>query len=111
MSTRFWVHLVHPVIATAILLALSSLSHSETVFFDDFNDRDAEDGDPVEWVPVPGFPGTFDASSGDYVLAPSERAIVTGVPAFELDDVSIRTQVSVLITKLLLHLSQVFGSK
>jgi hypothetical protein len=66
------------------------------VFFDDFDDRDAEDGNPVTWVPVPGFPGTFDASSGDYLLATSERAIVTGVPAYELEDVSIRTPVRIL---------------
>jgi hypothetical protein len=69
---------------------------AETVFRDTFNDRNASDGMPVTWVPVPGFPGTFDASSGDYFLAPSDEAIVATVPEYDLHDVSIRSQFRIL---------------
>jgi hypothetical protein len=79
-----------------LALAVSAGTSASTIFFEDFNDGNAADGTPVSWLQVPGFSGTFDASSGDYFLAPSDRAIVTTVPALKLQDVSIRTQVRIL---------------
>src|SRR3954451_5708810 len=61
------------------------------VFFDDFNDHNAQDGSPVTWVPGTG---TWDASSGDYVATGSIPR-VSLVPAFLLGDTSARTQVRV----------------
>jgi hypothetical protein len=75
---------------------MCAAASANTIFFDNFNDGNAQDGTPVSWVPVSGFPGTFDASSGDFFLAPSQRAITAAVPAFTLDDASIRTQVRIL---------------
>jgi hypothetical protein len=68
------------VTAYFVVVALSTAASANTIFYDDFNDGNAQDGMPVTWVPVSAFPGTFDASSGDYLLAPSQRAIVTAVP-------------------------------
>jgi hypothetical protein len=79
-----------------LAIAISAAASANTIFYDNFNDGNAEDGMPVTWVPVPGFPGTFDASSGDFFLAPSDRAITAGVPALTLGDASIRTQVRIL---------------
>jgi RNA polymerase sigma factor (sigma-70 family) len=75
---------------------LSSLARAETIFFDNFDDGDAGDGSPVAWVPVPGASGTFDASTGDYVVAPSQYFASAGVPQHIVSDVSIRAQVRVL---------------
>jgi hypothetical protein len=87
---------LQPIATCLLALAVSAAASASTIFYDDFNDRNAADGTPVGWLPVPGFPGTFDASSGDYFLAPSDRAIVTTVPALKLRDASIRTQVRIL---------------
>jgi hypothetical protein len=76
--------------------ALCACASADTIFFDDFSDGNAADGMPVTWAPLAGFPGTFDASSGDYVLSPSNRAIVATVPDLILGDVSIRAQARML---------------
>ena len=83
-------------VAGLLTAALCVGASADTIFFDDFNDGNATDGSPVTWVPVPGFPGTFDASSGDYLLAPSDRSIVATVPQFMPANVSVRTQVRFL---------------
>ena len=83
-------------VAYILLLAICAPASADTVFFDNFSDGNAADGMPVTWDPLAGFPGTFDASSGDFVLTPSNRAIVATVPALVLGDVSIRSQVRVL---------------
>ena len=65
---------------------------AETIFFDNFNDRNAGDGMPVTWVP--GL-GTWDASSGDYVATGSVPRVAR-VPAHVLGDTSVRAQVRVV---------------
>jgi hypothetical protein len=70
---------------------------ASTVFFDDFNDGNAGDGQPVSWVPLVGnFPGTYNASSGDYLLKPAAPggAAVSVVPQV-LPNVSIRAQIRI----------------
>jgi hypothetical protein len=64
---------------------------AETIFFDNFNDGNAGDGMPVTWSPGPG---TWDASSGDYVATGSSPR-VSRVPDHVLGDTSARTQVRV----------------
>ena len=65
---------------------------ADTIFFDNFNDREAQDGMPVTWAPGPG---TWDASSGDYVATGSVPR-VSCVPAHVLGDTSARAQVRVV---------------
>jgi hypothetical protein len=78
---------------------LSSLARAETIFFDDFDDGNAMDGNPANWTAVPDYSdGTLDASSGDYVLRPSSSNsvwIAAGIfsPPLVLGDVSIRAQI------------------
>ena len=64
---------------------------ADTIFFEDFNDGNAQDGMPVTWAPGPG---TWDASSGDYIATGSSPR-VSLVPAHVLGDTSARTQVRV----------------
>jgi len=85
------------VVLGCIMCGICASASADTIFFDDFNDGNAADGMPVTWVlPFAGFSGTFDASSGDYVLTPSDRAVVATVPDLILDNVSIRTQARML---------------
>jgi hypothetical protein len=81
----------------SFVFGFSSPIVAKTVFFDDFNDGNAGDGQPVSWVPLlAGFPGTYDASSGDYRLKPSApggssvSVVLQNVP-----NVSIRAQVRI----------------
>jgi hypothetical protein len=67
-------------------------------WFDDFNDGNVTDGNPVTWSQnlMGGFPGVYDASSGDYRLsAPGGGAndqLVTWVNDVPFTDTYIRTQ-------------------
>ena len=76
-------------------------------WFDDFNDGSATDGTPLTWVrnlgePVDGgfFPGSYDASSGDYILTPAEFSptdqMSAVIPTTTFTDVYMRTQGKVL---------------
>lgn len=80
------------IIGCLLLVSMISTRHAlaDTIFFDDFDDGDAEDAMPVDWVPGGG---TWDASSGDYVVTGSipRFSLVSGHSS--LGDVSIRTQV------------------
>ena len=85
------------VVLGCIMCGICASASAQTIFFDDFNDGNSTDGMPVTWVlPFAGFSGSFDASSGDYVLTPSDRAIVASVPDLILGDVSIRAQARML---------------
>src|SRR5687768_16645701 len=77
------------VLTTAIWAQTAS---AETIFFDNFNDGDAQDGMPVTWVPGSG---TWDASSGDYV-ATGSLPRVSRVLEHVLGDTSARTQARVV---------------
>jgi hypothetical protein len=89
--------------SVALLIGIVPSTH---VFgwFDDFNDGNVKDNNPVTWLEDLGgstfFPGLYDASSGDYVLDPAEDS-PTGqmsalVPAFSFTDTYMRTQGKVL---------------
>ena len=93
------------VIVGVVGLANPNPSNAETVFFDDFSDGSVtndvpvdRDGNPVVWTPIPGLDsGTFDASSGDYVIttAPDDgSAQVPVVSSHVLSDTSIRARVT-----------------
>lgn len=63
----------------------------QTIFRDDFSDGSATDGSPVTWTPEPLSPGSYDASSGDYVLS-NGAIMVSTVPAHVLEDTSVRVR-------------------
>jgi hypothetical protein len=71
-------------------------------WFDDFNDGNAEDGNPVTWTfnELGATPGTYDASSGDYILSNADGADENSslLPTVNVDftDVYVRTQAAVL---------------
>jgi hypothetical protein len=80
-----------------------------TIFSDDFNDGNAQDGTPVTWAPSSG---TWDASSGDYVATGSVPRISL-VPAHVLGDASARAQVrvtgSIIGASIVLRRQPLFG--
>jgi hypothetical protein len=65
---------------------------ADTIFLDDFNDGNAQDGTPATWVPGSG---TWDASSGDYV-ATGSLPRVSRVLTHVLGPTSARTQARVV---------------
>ncbi|MFV1969243.1 MAG: PEP-CTERM sorting domain-containing protein [Pirellulaceae bacterium] len=80
-------------------LVVTANVHAAVVFFDDFNDGDAEDGNPVTWTPNPGggcLDGTYDASSGDYHFwnrsSTPSGCMHAVAEEYELDSTSVRTQ-------------------
>jgi hypothetical protein len=86
-------------LATALsLLVLLPSAARAVAWMDDFNDGNVTDGNPVTWIEDLGgsgnFPGTYDASSGDYHLidptGPSEQMISLVPTSF--NDVYMRTQ-------------------
>ena len=76
----------------------SSVRAADIPLYEDFNDRSATDGSPAAWRPfaeVGSADGTFDASSGDFVLTPASGAnTLTALldPPVDLPNLSIRTQ-------------------
>jgi hypothetical protein len=86
----------------ALLLAVTMAPVARAVsWFDDFNDGNAEDGNPVTWTynESGGVPGTYDASSGDYILSnpggSSDDSLIATVNT-NFTDVYVRTQAVVL---------------
>lgn len=70
---------------------------ADAIFYDDFEDGSATDGDPVTWEPRVYTNGLYEVINGDYVLTPNAApqplvAVVSGVTA---QDVSLRTQIRV----------------
>ncbi len=95
------------VAAIAVILAANTAAYG-VGWFDDFNDGDAEDGNPLTWTPVVNFlPGTYDASSGDYALSapgdaapgvndPDDNSLLAIVNDFTFEDTYVRTQAVVV---------------
>jgi hypothetical protein len=88
--TRLLVSVAYCVLTTTIW---AQGACAETIFFDDFNDGNAGDGMPVTWVPGPG---TWDASSGDYVATGSLPSRISRVSDRVFGDISARTQARVV---------------
>jgi len=86
MSTTKWT-----LMSAGVLLLCARAGSAGPVYSDDFNDGNAQDGTPLTWSPGPG---TWDASSGDYVATGSLPRVAL-VPAYVLTDTSIRAQVRV----------------
>jgi hypothetical protein len=86
----------------ALLLAVTLAPVARAVsWFDNFNDGNAEDGNPVTWTynESGGVPGIYDASSGDYILSnpggSNDDSLVATVNT-NFSDVYVRTQAVVL---------------
>ena len=64
-------------ISLSLLIGTASFAQAAG-WSDDFNDGNTKDGSPVTWLEDLGgsgfFPGTYDASSGDYVLNPDDSS-------------------------------------
>ena len=92
-------------LTTVVLVAAGNFpSERAAGWFDDFNDGNVKDGNPVTWLEDLGgsgfFPGIYNASSGDYLLDPAADS-PTGqmsalVPSQSFTDTYIRTQGIVL---------------
>ena len=87
---RFWI--------LAALLVFAPRFAGAVAWMDDFNDGSVTDGNPVTWVEDLGgstlFPGTYDASTGDYrLIDPSGpfNQMISFVPT-GFSDVHMRTQ-------------------
>jgi len=84
-------------------ISVYASASANTVFYDDFSDGSTtnnvpldRDGNPVVWTPVSGLDvGTFDASTGDYVLttAAAENDLVAVPSSAILGDTSVRTRI------------------
>jgi hypothetical protein len=87
-----------------LVCAICAGAAADTIFFDGFRDGDVTNdvpldinGKPVKWTPLPTVQGTFDASSGDYLLAPQIRTIGASVRSTGgLRNTSIRSQLRLL---------------
>jgi hypothetical protein len=83
-----------------LVLAVQSAA-SAVSWTDDFNDGSVTDGNPVTWLQDPGslFPGTYDATSGDYKLTDPNgpfNQMITWVQSPSFGEVHIRTQGTIL---------------
>ncbi len=79
-------------------LCVNANVHANAVgFFDDFEDGNVTDGNPVTWEESSAFSGSFSVDAGDYVLTgPDDDSGVmsTRVPEHVFGDTSIITQVT-----------------
>jgi hypothetical protein len=85
-------------VASSLVPGLIGSASAATVFFDDFEDGSATDGNPVTWAPIPAWPlTTFSVSGGNLRVGvstsePNHTGLVA-VHAVALGNMSIRTQV------------------
>jgi hypothetical protein len=92
--------LLRSLMVLVLVLSIAPLAGAAG-WFDDFNDGNAEDGNPVTWTyDEIGFtPGTYDASSGDYTLSNpggSNDDILLPTVNVNFTDVYVRTQAVVV---------------
>ncbi len=97
---------LHRVFSYSVMSLLLTVAVAQSAgavnWFDDFNDGNAEDGNPVTWTfnELGATPGTYDASSGDYILSNADGADENSslLPTVNVDftDVYVRTQAAVL---------------
>jgi hypothetical protein len=85
------------ILVVTYLLGMVSLVHAVS-WSDNFNDGNVTDGNPVTWSQnaAGAFPGSYDASSGDYALSrpgdTNNNQLVTWVDNADFTDVYLRTQ-------------------
>ena len=92
----------------AMTLGLSiGTGHATTIWFDDFSDGNAEDGNPETWVPnpAPALAGDYNATSGDYIFTPpngipdtGEEAMAASIESETFEGVSVRTRTRTVLT-------------
>jgi hypothetical protein len=93
----FWYWVMSLLLTVAVAPRASAVS-----WFDDFNDGNAEDGNPVTWTynEIGFTPGTYDSSSGDYILSNPDGAGDNDsmLPTVNVNftDVYVRTQAVIL---------------
>ncbi len=86
-------------LAFVFAFAITLPANAGKVFYDDFEDGSATDGNPVNWVPVPGWSsGTREVIDGSFVHTPRglggvDDEMDTEVAGEIYQDVSIRTRV------------------
>jgi hypothetical protein len=74
-----------------------SVSQAATVFLDDFEDGDYQDGFPAKWIPAYGTP-ELEVVSGDLVVrTPGYDGITAQATNLNLKDQSVRTQLRLLM--------------
>jgi hypothetical protein len=96
----------HRVFSSSVMSLLLTVAVAPSAgavsWFDDFNDGNAEDGNHVTWTfnELGATPGTYDASSGDYILSNADGADENSslLPTVNVDftDMYVRTQAAVL---------------
>jgi hypothetical protein len=96
-NRRFW-----QIAAVTVLGFSMSAAAQAAGWRDDFNDGSTTDGNPVTWMENVGgfFPGTYNATSGDYVLTAAEDFVdnsqMSGFVPVSFTDVYVRTQGTIL---------------
>lgn len=90
-------------LAALIGLALGPMTANGASWMDNFNDGSVTDGNPVPWIlDLNGsgfFPGTYDASSGDFYMKPATVSPTNQMSAFvpvTMGDTYVRAQGTVL---------------
>jgi hypothetical protein len=81
--------------ASSIVPGLTQATFAATVFFDDFEDGSATDGNPVTWAVMSNWPLTaFNVSGGNFLVGASvaDQPGVVVVPTVTLTNTSIRAQ-------------------
>jgi hypothetical protein len=87
-------------VVVAMTLGVSiGTGHATTIWFDDFSDGNAEDGNPETWVPhpAPALQGDYNATSGDYIFTPgfgagTNDAMVASIEDKTFTGTSVRTR-------------------
>ncbi len=92
-----WFAIGTPVVLSLTLtLLLAGTNVYAARWFDDFNDGNALDGSPLTWSEHPLTPGSFDASSGDYVISGlgpvDDEFMFSVIQTVTFQDVSVRVQ-------------------
>ena len=91
----------------AVVVMWPCLSHADwdaPYFFDDFEDGDATDGNPVKWTVEQPEPGTFEVIDGDLVVTLPDDPLPPGdargtclSPRITVTDASFRAQVKYIV--------------
>jgi hypothetical protein len=84
-------------VAMLTLVVCAGPAQAVTTWFDDFSDGNAEDGNPLTWVPQPALPGDYNATSGNYIFTPgfgagNDDSMAAAVEETSFTDISVRTR-------------------
>ena len=80
------------------LFFITTDAPAQIQILENFADGDTSDGMPLHWNPLTtSYPGTYDASTGDYYMEPSRpnSIVASVVESPSLNDISIRTRLRI----------------